>query len=233
MIKVRTSVLALLFGIVALGSAAISYGQNPVTLYSINKHRGEQEQRVFCMNFRSGAMGYSGRTCDLRYGSLYVGDDLDWFQSSAAFGNRSVIKDLGKLTWDEEFTIPVVQPLPKLKPGEQRHVSIDASGADGVEGRPGEDGRDGIGGDMRMAPIGPTSTDKMPAPARRKHDGKPRVDPMFVKAVLGHMYVIRVVNDVDDFYVAFRVEEVERGSKCTISWRIVPDPPAVVVAGKK
>lgn len=231
MIKFRRSILALLFGVVTIGSAAISHGQNPVTLYSINKHRGEQ--RVFCMNFLSGAMGYSGKPCDLRYGSLYVGDHLDWFESSGALGNRSVIKDLGELSWDEEFTIPVVQPLPKLRPGEQRHVTIDASGADGDEGRPGEDGRDGIGGDGRLPSNGPTSTAKTSAPARPKRDGKLRVDPKFVKAIPGHMYVIRVVNEVDDFYVAFRVEEVERGSNCTISWRIVPAPLADVVAGDK
>ncbi len=156
MIKVRVSLLALLFGVVAIGSAAVSHGQNPVTLYSINKHRGEQ--RVFCMNFRSGAMGYSGRPCDLRYGSLYVGDNWDWFESSGASSNRSVIKDLGQLSWDEEFTISVVQPLPKLKPGEQRHVSIDASGADGADGRPGEDGLNVIRGDGQSRSTGPSLT---------------------------------------------------------------------------
>ena len=56
---------------------------------------------------------------------------------------------------------------------------------------------------------------------------------MFVKAIAGHMYVIRVVNETDDFYVLFRVEEIERGSKCTISWRMVPAPSAEIAQDKK
>ena len=68
---------------------------------------------------------------------------------------------------------------------------------------------------------------------RPKHDGKPRIDPMFVKAIAGHMYVIHVVHETDDFYVVFRVENVERGSYCTISWKMVPDPATQSVQDKK
>jgi len=229
MIKLRISALGLLFGFVSICAPATSNGQDRVTLYSLNKHRGQQ--RIFCMNFRSGAIGYATKPCDLRYGSLYVGDALDWLESSG----RSVVKDLGSLNWDQAFTVPVVQPLPKLQPGEQRRVTIDASGADGADGAPGARGRDGVDGDgvLRPKELPDTGLRTSDRPVRPKHDGKPRVDPMFVKAIAGHMYVIHVVDDVDDFYVVFRVEEIERGSNCTISWRMVPAPSTEVVQDKK
>jgi hypothetical protein len=49
---------------------------------------------------------------------------------------------------------------------------------------------------------------------------------MFVKAVAGHMYVIHVVDEARDFYVLFRVDSIERGDSCTISWRLIPSPVA-------
>ncbi len=205
--------LGLLFGFLAI--PAVSNGQDRATLYSVQKHRGQA--KVFCLNFRSGPSRSTAEPCDLRYGSLYVGDDHDWFQSSGARGHRSVIKDLGSLNWDQAFTVPVVTPLPKLQPGEQRKITVDASGADGADGAPGVDG-DGV---LRPRP---ETVDSARARARPKHDGKPRVDSMFAKAIVGHMYVIHVVHDTDDFYVVFRVDEVERGSSCTVTWRFVPDP---------
>ena len=68
---------------------------------------------------------------------MYAGDELDWFQSSTAQGNRSVIKDLGEHDWSTWFEVPVVEPLAKLKPGEQRQVTVDTSGADGAPGAAG------------------------------------------------------------------------------------------------
>jgi hypothetical protein len=134
------------------------------------------------------------------------------------------------------FTVPVIEPLPKLKPGERRRVSIDASGADGADGEPGRPGARGADGD------GVVRDDVMREPAARdlenpdipqaslprpKRDGKPKVDPMFVKAIVGHMYVIHVVDETRDFYVLFRVESLERGDNCTISWRRI-EPPGTI-----
>ena len=47
---------------------------------------------------------------------------------------------------------------------------------------------------------------------------------IFVKAIVGHMYVMRVKDSVSDFYVVFRVESIERGDNCTLSWQLVPSP---------
>ena len=77
-----------------------------VTLFSGIKHR-DQGLRS-CLNFPASP---SGPGCDLRYGALYAGDDLDWFESSTAQGNRSVIIDLGAHEWNAEFKVPVIEPL--------------------------------------------------------------------------------------------------------------------------
>jgi len=36
--------------------------------------------------------------------------------------------------------------------------------------------------------------------------------------------VIHVVDDVRDFYALFRVEALERGDNCSISWRLIFAP---------
>lgn len=225
MIKLAIVVLGLLSWLAESRPVTLTSPQPRVTLYSINKHRGQQ--RNFCIHFQSVVVGRSPRPCDLRYGSLYVGNDLDWFESSGAQGNRSVIKDLGPKNWDQSFRVPVVEPLPKLKPGEQRNITVDASGADRTPGAPGARGQDGADAD---GVVRSRSTDDeqvivvRAAPSRPRHDGKPRVDPMFVKAVVGHVYVIHVVDDVRDFYALFRVEALERGDNCTISWQLIQAP---------
>jgi len=47
------------------------------------------------------------------------------------------------------------------------------------------------------------------------------------KICLGHMYGLHIKNDVDDFYVLFRVDELEQKRRCAISWRYVPAPPEI------
>jgi hypothetical protein len=213
--------------------------ESTVTLYSVNKHRGEQLK--FCVNFKTAPTGLLRAPCDVRYGALYAGDELDWFESSAAQGNRSVIKDLGNQTWTSEFEVPVVEPLPELKPGEQRHITIDTSGADGADGAPGAPGKPGNADSAerassgRLPPVGaepgrgefgtpPSLSIETPVKSRPKQDGKPRIDPMFVRAIPEHIYVIHVVDDARDFYALFRVEALQRGDQCTISWKLIPAP---------
>jgi hypothetical protein len=163
----------------------------------------------------------------LSYGALWAGEELDWFQSATGEGDRSVIKDLGSYDWTAQFEIPIVVPLAKLKPGEQRNITVDTSGADGKPGAPGRPGENGANADGTVTPI--TETEAMPAEkptaaAKAKRDGKPLVDPVFVKAVLGHMYVIHVVDNARDLYALVRVEALERGDNCTVSWKLIPAP---------
>ncbi len=194
------------------------------TLYSPNKYPNTRKK--ICIQFH--APEGTSEPCDLFYGNLYAGDELDWFQSSGAAGNRSVIKDLGSRNWNSALQVPAVEPLPKLKPGEQRQVTIDVSGADGKDGCPGAPGQPGADADgivRNQNPISAGSKPTDPCPQRpNKRDGKPKIDPLFVKAIVEHMYVIHVVDDVRDFYALFRVEALERGDNCTISWQFIPAP---------
>ncbi len=47
---------------------------------------------------------------------------------------------------------------------------------------------------------------------------------MFVKAIVGHLYAMHVKDTDSDFYVLFRVESIERGENCTISWKLADAP---------
>lgn len=220
-------VLSLLLGSLSYGTTSTSgeesllAPQTPtITLYAKIKYKNDP--RAACFNIDAGARVPDGWRCDVRYGTLYAGDDFDWFQSGATAVNRSVIRDLGSQFWTDALTIPVIEPLPKLKAGEQRRVTIDTSGADGADGAPGKRGENGADGDGVVRPTAEPPVVNLPA--RPKNDGKPKIDPIFVKAVVGHMYVIHVVDQTSDFYALFRVESLERGDTCTISWRKIPSP---------
>lgn len=223
--------LSLLFKV-----AAQSSGLPEVTLYSPNKYEHSFKRALF--NFEIGKLTQSQEAWDLNYGSIYIGDDYDWFESSTAQGNWSVIRDLGALLWTTDFKVPVVDPLPKLKPGEQRHITVDASGADGADGKPGSPGRPGIDGEPSASTRFPnndaqvldatssvtTDATAQSKSSRPKNDGKSKVDPLFVKAIVGHIYVIHVVDETRDYYALFRVEVLQRGDNCTISWKLIPAP---------
>lgn len=206
--------------------------QETVTLYSPLKYNHDQSRAFF--DFQKGQVAKRGAPWDLAYGLLRAGDDFDWFQSSGARDNRGIIRDLGELTWTDIFTVPVIEPLPKLKPGEQRTITVDTSGADGADGANGIPGSPGTDGDGGSTPPKERPLSTSPSPqSRPKRDGKPKIDPIFVKAVVGHMYAIHVVNDANDFYVLFRVEALTKGDSCTISWRLIPAPVAEMAREEK
>ena len=222
--------LRLLFiaSVIVLSGLSNSFAQNSGTLFSPYKHK---ETPTLCLNFKTGLIDFHNGPCDVQYGLLGINGDFDWFQSSAERKNRSVIKDLGNHFWTDVFAVPVVDPLPELKPGELRNVSIDVSGADGADGKPGKRGHPAAGdalpteasGNKSASDLGRTTTE-VPPPTRPKNDGKPKVDPLFVKAIVGHMYVIHVVDDQSDFYAVFRVDALQEGA-CDISWKLIPTPP--------
>jgi hypothetical protein len=47
---------------------------------------------------------------------------------------------------------------------------------------------------------------------------------IFAKAVAGHIYAAHIKTSSADFYVLFRIEELEQGKECTISWKVVAEP---------
>jgi hypothetical protein len=64
---------------------------------------------------------------DLSFGTLSDGHD-DWFVVGIGDDERTVIKDLGQLGWNEKFKAPIIRPLPALKPGEHRYFTINGKG---------------------------------------------------------------------------------------------------------
>ena len=219
--------LRLLFiaSVIVLSGLSNSFAQNSGTLFSPHKH---SEKRKVCLNFKTGLSDSKNEPCDMEYGLLGINGDFDWFQSSAERKNRSVIRDLGSHFWTDSFAVPAVDPLPELKPGEQRNISIDVSGADGADGKPGKRGDpagDALPSEANKSASDPGSTTSEVLPhLRPKNDGKPKIDPLFVKAIVGHMYVIHVVDENADFYALFRVDALNEGA-CNVSWKLIPAPP--------
>jgi len=213
-------------GLVFIASTVVAQS-GTATLYSPKKNRGQN--RYYCLDFKAGASSKTSDPCDLRYGYLYAGEDWDWFQSSMDRESRGLIQDLGPLNWDSQFEVPVVIPRRKLLPGEQRTVSVDTSGADGADGapgKPGAPGQPGADGDgvVRAKTPEPTPEIAPVAPVKKKNDGTPKIDSIFVKAIVGHIYVAHIVNDKEDFYALFRVNGIERGSFCVVSWKLIEAP---------
>lgn len=218
--------------------------QETVTFYSRFAH-GNDSRSAF--DFEARVRGPRRGSWDIAYGNLRAGEDFDWFESSGALGNRSVIKDLGPLNWTDYFVVPVIEPFAKLKPGERRTITIDVSGADGADGANGSPGAAGANGrrgadagsdqprddTAEMTPARPPLPTGSWPPSRPKRDGKPKIDSMFVKAIVGHLYAIHVVDDTQDYYVLFRVEALTRGHSCTISWRLTAAPVAETVQKQK
>ena len=222
--------LRLLFiaSVIVLSGLSNSFAQNSGTLFSPDKR---SEKRKVCLNFKTGLSDFNKDPCHLGYGLLGINGDFDWFQSLATREDRSVIRDLGIYFWTDVFAVPVIDPLPKLKPGKLRNISIDVSGADGADGKPGERGHPGgfsavpteTSANKSAREPGGASPEIVP-PLRPKNDGKPKVDPFFTKAIVGHMYVIHVVDETSDFYALFRVDALNE-SACDISWKLIPAPP--------
>jgi hypothetical protein len=103
---------------------------NQVTLYP-PRVSGRYDEGPACFNFKVGALkkDANGRW-DLGYGFANIGGD-EWFILFSSTQTRTVIKDLGELKWSDSFAIPVLEPLPKLRETEPRHITVDASAGTG------------------------------------------------------------------------------------------------------
>jgi len=169
--------------------------QNKISAQTVTLHAPLANNHNFSRSFFDFERGERGTKdkWDLLYGSMRIGEDFDWFSASQATDNRSLIRDLGELNWNDTYGVPVIEPLPKLEEGKSRGFTVDSSGDTGK--------------------------------AWAKSNG------IFVKAVVGHLYVMHVKDSDSDFYVLFRVESIERGESCTISWKLT-DAPDKLSSGK-
>ena len=94
-----------------------------VTLYSSIKHRGERLRK--CVSFRGPTESGDSGKFDLCYGSMYLGNFRDWFDTEDP-DRGTVVRDLGVHEWSDQLA-PCLKPLAQLRPGEHRHLSIDVS----------------------------------------------------------------------------------------------------------
>lgn len=195
----KSMLATFLLTLILCGSNTVDKGQTsqkglgPVNIQTItlypprDKATGKYDETRACFSFKRGTNKLPNSTdWDLGYGFASI-DGEDWLMvGTTARDKRSVMKELGKYEWPDSFTIPVLEPLPELKEGEHRQVTVDSSGD--------------------------------------THKQWARTTSQFAKAKRDHMYLVRVKDAQADFYVLFRVEEIEQGEYCTISWAQIQAP---------
>jgi hypothetical protein len=125
------SVLVVLVVLVLCLTSAVRAGrpyQQTVTLSAKrDKLTGKPLDDGAAVDFRRGAVTTrNAKDWDLGYGGLQINRE-DWFGVSAAREKRNVMKDLGQLRWSDSCNVPVLEPFPELKKGENRRIAIDAS----------------------------------------------------------------------------------------------------------
>jgi hypothetical protein len=127
MFRLSLAGLAILFGL------QLAAAQQAVTLYAPwdKAHTKYDEKRAW-FSFEYGVRGTEDKRIsgdewgDLGYGFMAINDE-DWFTLGPGRDDRSVIKDLGVHTWFDSFVVPQLTPLPKLAPGAERQITVDAS----------------------------------------------------------------------------------------------------------
>jgi hypothetical protein len=124
-------IASLLVAAASAAGALDGFAQSSATLYHTVEPgaRRIDWSRTF-FSFRKGEAGGDelGDGQDLAFGNLKINNE-DWFQlmNGGDQRGRSVMRDLGAHTWAEEIAVPALEPLPELKPGEQRLIKVDAS----------------------------------------------------------------------------------------------------------
>ncbi len=188
-----------------------------------------------CFDFVSESEVRCRQRWDLVYGNMRAGEEWDWFLVPGSTGVRSKMISLGKRNWDDAIKVKMVEPYPELEPGKGYNVSVDASGQDGAPGKPGSNGADGASGmdgspgEQAVSVDAGLSADRGQAVDTGEiHLNKAAVSTSshLVKAVKGNMYLIRVKDAANDFYVLLRVDDLVRGRNATISWRRIEPPRA-------
>jgi len=79
----------------------------------------------------------STKDWDLSY-AAWVMDGEDWFGLHFGPETRSIIRDLGKFTWDDTYPIPVLEPRPLVEKGKKWEPLLVTSDPNGAWTRSGE-----------------------------------------------------------------------------------------------
>lgn len=77
--------------------------------------------------------------------------------------------------------------------------------------------------DTPYVTVAPRSSEGIRAP-RPDESYEKSSEGRVTRVVLGHLYVIHIKYDNEDYYVMLRVDELVPSDRCTISWRVVPPP---------
>src|SRR5262245_56023942 len=137
---------------------------------------------------------------DLLYGSINFNGDRDWFQVALVNGDRSRIRDLGKLDWSDKIVVPIL-PILVCPPTEQCSQPLR----------------------VQVPPKGKKLHDENLNP----HIAKPVVGHIYVVHTRDWepdaLFPKDLLNLVD-FYTLVRVEELIPNERCTITWRRIPSP---------
>lgn len=168
------------------------------------------------------------------YGDRY-GNNWDIFHIGGGPTSQTRMVQIGEYRWTDSFTVPNVEPWRELAPGETRTVSVNTSGANGANGSNAGRGLDQDTGELASASF--KNEDYANARLQRQvgstvksTEGKVRKDSYtpVVEAKLGYMYVVRVKDPKNDYYVVIRVDELTRGERVVLSYKKMEIPKSVL-----
>ena len=210
-----------------------------------NRAKPSPERRLrSCFNFILMAHG-CGSVPQVAYGDR-IGNNWDVFHIAGGKVDRTRMVEIGKFDWTDKFTVPYIEPWTPLLPGERRNIYINASGGNGAPGLRGSNGADGVvgmNGDGTFTTIprqtGRKASTRSTLPAGKSYatanikeqvsstvkdlNGNVRMDPYspMVEVKKGYMYVVRVFDEMRDFYVLIHVDDLVRGERVMLSyWKI-------------
>lgn len=124
--KLRSLAIAAILVLQAFGAEVTP---QRITLYPPHDAATEEyDESKACFSFKYGLLKqFTRKDWDLGYGFARINDE-DWFRVSTLRGSRTVMKDLGNLTWNDPVNAPVLEPLPELPKGQRREIVVDTSG---------------------------------------------------------------------------------------------------------
>jgi hypothetical protein len=174
-----------------------------VTLLSHRKTAKSDNYDKTIVSFRPHSIYVSARNRvkdhDLRFGGLNYLGDKDWLQVANDRTRWSRIRDLGEMDWSDEIEVPVLPSLP-CRTNE------------------------------------PCGRIVIPPRNSGKKIQDEDVNPHIAKPQVGHMYLVHRVRDrrashppqgydeLFDYYVLVRVEDLKPNESCTITWKRVSLP---------
>lgn len=160
----------------------------------------------------------TGSPGDICFGGLRAGEQWDWFQVTGV-GMRNKIKNIGRKDWNRDFKIPVVEPYAVLPVGRQRNIALNSSPSTSYPPLPSATSQPETPGEKNFDISAPQRFGEVNSARIANSDYNP-----YLRAQKGKSYVVRVVNETNDFYVLMRVDELERGKRCVITWKRIDAP---------